>query len=521
MIIQGTNNQNYVDELPNELLSKIFKLCVEGIAETQYQGGLPPLYIWTSIIQTYVVLSPPEVNILLKYGTSCGRWRVLGLQCGVMWSDINLMWRSKIIDGFLTLSGDQSLHLYLPLRTPNLFSKHYERYFSYLQKCAPRISGISISSDAPPWRDDGLVKALINRITSLNPPRLRTLIAIRGGSSDGSPNPPRLIPGVISPALKTIVLSGFKHPIPPSFYKGLTILRIHEVRLERAEFLVLLESHRSLQTLELSAGISQTTQYRADKRMERFQHGISSLTLGPLCAKDVEFIFRKVDFLELNQLHFFIRDELEAVQLPMAFRSLVRDTSSLKVFECRTKKLPRLVFESYPSRTYKLSFLTLSPSYSSYNWEPILSQLAISCFSSQLTALEIDIERLPDDDLWSLFFRESGSKLQHLSLTTTNMEPFLDAVVADIRLLPSLEILDLRCSTNIPKRLVEWLERREFEGGYPKLQNLLLPYQYNWDVSWRRVYGLAKDVEVLEDVLSSGTVLGVIDRWKNGLLLNS
>ncbi|KZS91014.1 hypothetical protein SISNIDRAFT_487706 [Sistotremastrum niveocremeum HHB9708] len=343
------------------------------------------------------------------------------------------------------------------------------------------------------------VRELLDDIFSIKLPILRRFVAINESMSHG----PITISSTISPVLKVLVLRAIEHPKIFS-YRGLTAIHIHEVEFKGQELLSLLEENPSLQILELSAGLCQSDDPADDEFSRPFQHKISTLIVGPLRVQDVKAIFDEVDFQNLSEIRFDIHEEIPALELPARLRPFVQEAVSLKLEEDSSGYFNRLVFQSHPHRSYDITSLT-EPSWdgSLRNiWGPILSQSMLSLSASGLTTLEIDIRCLPDNAPWALFFRTCCSSLQHLILSTTDMEPFLDAMNTDIGLLPNLEILNLRGSTIIQKKLVEWLERRELEGGY-KLQTLLLPYQNDWEVSWDCVHALAKNVEVLEDVQSS------------------
>lgn len=343
------------------------------------------------------------------------------------------------------------------------------------------------------------VRELLDDIFSIKLPILRRFVAINESMSHG----PITISSAISPLLRVLVLRAIEHPKIFS-YRGLTAIHIYEVEFKRQELLALLEDNPSLQVLELSAGLCQSDDPADDDFSRPFQHRISTISVGPLRVQDVKAIFDEVDFQNLSKICFEIHEEIPALELPARLRLFVQEAVSLKLEEDSSGYFNRLVFQSHPHRSYDITSLT-EPSWdgSLRNiWGPILSQSMLSLSASGLTTLEIDIRCLPDNAPWALFFRTCCSSLQHLILSTTDMEPFLDAMNTDIGLLPNLEILNLRGSTIIEKKLVEWLERRELEGGY-KLRTLLLPYQNDWEVSWDCVHALAKNVEVLEDVQSS------------------
>lgn len=311
-------------------------------------------------------------------------------------------------------------------------------------------------------------------VIRLRHPALRTLVAIREPSTDRT----IVISRVISPALQVLVLAGFKHPTSQASYAGLASIQIHEVIFKRSELLALLHRNRSLQTLELSAGLRQThpTDY---EDFERLQHNISTLIIGPLHALDVEVLFDKVDFTTLSNLRFHIREGIRVAPLPAGLQPFVQDPISLELLEDRAKNLIRLVSQSHPYRTYEVTSLASLSAGRPYAWERILSELSMSS-SSRLSTLEIDVQCLPDADLLALFLRTRCSKLKHLILSTADMKPFVDAVNTDIGLLPTLETLDLGRTEVIPKKFVEWLESRERE--YPRLRTLILPNRFAWDV---------------------------------------
>ncbi|KZT32408.1 hypothetical protein SISSUDRAFT_1066957 [Sistotremastrum suecicum HHB10207 ss-3] len=456
-----------VGKLPDEMLLKVFKHCVEGVAEIHYHNGRAPIHLWTAIIHT------------------SARWRLLGLQHGDMWSEINLMWPATTIDRFLTFSGKHSLHLFLPQPRLGLL----QPYTHYLKECSLRLSGVSISSDAPPSSNQvGVVEQLLMYVIRLRLPVLRTFVAIREPSMDR----PIVISRVISPALKVLVLAGFKHPTSQVSYAGLTSIRIHEVIFKRLELLALLHTNRSLQTLELSSGLRQTHP-KDHENLERLEHNISTLSIGPLHALDVEVLFDKVDFTSLSNLRFHIREGIRVAQLPAGLQPFVKDPISLRLLEDRSKNLIRLVFQSHPYRTYEVTTLASLSVGRPDVWGPILSQLSLSS-SSRLSTLEIDIHHLPDADLLALFLRTCCSELKHLILSTAEMEPFVDAISTDIGLLSTLETLDLGGTEIIPKKFVEWLENRERE--YPRLRTLILPNRFAWDVIWPRLFALAEDLVI-------------------------
>ncbi|KZS91024.1 hypothetical protein SISNIDRAFT_487717 [Sistotremastrum niveocremeum HHB9708] len=459
-----------VGKLPDEILLKVFKHCVEGVAEIHYHNRRAPIHLWTAIIHT------------------SARWRLLGLQHGAMWSEINLMWPAKTIDRFLTFSGKHSLHLFLPQPRPGLL----QQYTHYLKECSLRLSGVSISSDAPPSSTHvGVVEQLLMYVIRLRLPALRTLVAIREPSTDR----PIVICRVISPALKVLVLAGFKHPTSRASYAGLTSIHIHDVIFKRSELLALLHKNRSLRTLELSSGLRQT--HPTDHEdFEPFEHNISTLCIGPFHALDVGVLFDKVNFTSLSNLRFHIREGIRVAQLPAGLQPFVQDPISLRLLEDRFKNLIRLVFQTHPYRTYEVTTLASLSSGRPDFWGPLLSELSLSS-SSRLSTLEINIQCLPYADLLAMFLRTCCSKLKHLILSTADMQPFLDAVNTDIGLLSTLETLNLGRTEIIPKKFVEWLENRE--GGYQRLQTLTLPNRFAWDVSWPRLFALAEDLVIQPD----------------------
>ncbi|KZT32407.1 hypothetical protein SISSUDRAFT_542714 [Sistotremastrum suecicum HHB10207 ss-3] len=179
-ILNEENVLTPVGKLPNEMLLKVFEHCVEGVLNTDInRERRASLHLWTAIIHT------------------CARWRLLGFQHRALWSEIDLTWPRETIDRFLVLSGEHPLNLFLTLGPEGSLRCARRVYLSLVKKCAPRLSGLSISYNVRSGSMWGVEK-LLDDFVSLKLPVLQRFVAIRRPMSQG----PTTISCVISPALK-------------------------------------------------------------------------------------------------------------------------------------------------------------------------------------------------------------------------------------------------------------------------------------------------------------------------------
>ncbi|KZS91012.1 hypothetical protein SISNIDRAFT_487704 [Sistotremastrum niveocremeum HHB9708] len=474
------NARTPIGRLPDELVLKVFWHCVEGLAEAEFTRK-GPLRFWAPLIQT------------------CSRWRALGRQDRALWSEINLLWPSKGIEQFLDLSGQHSLSLFIRFQSDavTLLRRDILKFSSYLSLCASRLSEICISV-AFTLPQGMLEEFITDHVVPLNMPSLRLFSASRGAPRDN----PLIIPMAISSGLKSLILRGIKHPFPQPYYAGLTALHIHEISYSLSDFFALLDSNPFLATLELSAGIEETPERSREEGIDVRSHlNLTTLRLGPVSANGVIFIFAKAKLPSLNELRVQIRHESREGELPVTLRPLVRGSCGLRVYEDFSTKTACLTFYLHPLRMYDICFEVANVRHIPvYDWESFISRMVPSCPPLQLTSLDVDIRSLPDADVWSFFLRRCGATITRMCFSTYDLKSFVEAVKSDMGLLPDLESLDISHSGIIHRSLVEWVEFRE--GGHSRLRTLVLPNQFDWDVSWPRLHALAEDV-VIEDVEST------------------
>lgn len=376
--------------------------------------------------------------------------------------------------------------------------RNIAKFGSYLSLCASRVSELRISV-AFTLPQDTLENFITGLVIPLNMPSLRIFSASRGAPLAN----PLIIPVAISPGLKSLILRGIRHPFPQPSYAGLTALQIHQISFSVSDFFGLLDSNPFLATLELSAGIEETPQSEREEEIDaRSYPNLTTLWLGPVSTNGVNFILCKGTLSGLDRLHVQIRHESREGEIPIALRPLLRGLCALKVYEDFSTKTACLRFYLTPLKTYDICFeVATNVHYRPvYDWESFISRMVPSCPSVRLTCLDVHIRSLPDADVWSFFLRRCGATITRMCFSTFDLKSFADAVKSDVGLLPNLESLDFSHSGIIHRSLVEWLEFRE--GGYSRLQTLVLPNQFDWDVSWPRLHALAEDV-VIEDVDST------------------
>ncbi|KZT33194.1 hypothetical protein SISSUDRAFT_435245 [Sistotremastrum suecicum HHB10207 ss-3] len=371
------------------------------------------------------------------------------------------------------------------------------KFSHYLSLCATRLSEISISVafTLPP---NTLERFITKNVVPLNMPSLRLFSASRGAPRDN----PLIIPMAIAPGLKCLILRGVRHPFPQPSYAGLTSLHIHEVSFSLSDLYALLDSNPFLATLEVSAGFDKTPQRSREEEIDvRSYPNLTTLKLGPVSTNGIDFIFSKAKLPSLNELRVQIRHDGRDGELPVTLRPLVRGSCGLRVYEDFSTKTASLKFYLTPLKMYDICFEVANVRHIPvFDWESFISRMVPSCPPLRLTSLDVDIRSLPDADVWSFFLRRFGATITRMCFSTYDLKSFVEAVKFDVALLPNLESLDISHSGIIHRSLVEWVEFRE--GGHSRLRTLILPNQFDWDVSWPRLHGLAEDV-VIEDVEST------------------